>query len=80
MISVSHPNKIVKACLSLTGSKSITNRLLILKSIYPLIKIKNKSESQDSILLERALNSSSKIKTLVMLAQQCVFLSLITQY
>ncbi|MDC3050816.1 3-phosphoshikimate 1-carboxyvinyltransferase [Bacteroidota bacterium] len=64
MISVSHPNKIVKACLLLTGSKSITNRLLILKSIYPLLKIKNKSESQDSILLERALNSSSKIKNI----------------
>ena len=42
MISVLHPNRIVKVGLSLTGSKSITNRLLILRSIYPSLKIKNK--------------------------------------
>ena len=62
MISVLHPNRIVKVGLSLTGSKSITNRLLILKSIYPSLKIKNKSESQDSVVLENALKSSSNIK------------------
>ena len=62
MISVLHPNGFIKVCLSLTGSKSITNRLLILKSIYPTLKIKNKSESQDSVVLESALKSSSHIK------------------
>ena len=62
MISVLHPNRIVKVGLSLTGSKSITNRLLILRSIYPSLKIKNKSESQDSVVLENALKSSSNIK------------------
>ena len=62
MISVSHPNRIVKVDLSLTGSKSITNRLLILRSIYPSIKIKNMSESQDTVVLENALKSSKNIK------------------
>ncbi len=62
MISVLHPNRIVKVGLSLTGSKSITNRLLILRSIYPSLKIKNKSESEDSVVLENALKSSSNIK------------------
>ena len=62
MISVLHPNRIVKVDLSLTGSKSITNRLLILRSIYPSLKIKNKSESQDTVVLENALKSSKNIK------------------
>ena len=62
MISVLHPNKIVKLDLSLTGSKSITNRLLILRSIYPSLKIKNKSESLDTVVLENALKSSTNIK------------------
>ena len=62
MISVLHPNRILKVNLSLTGSKSITNRLLILRSMYPSLKIKNKSESHDSVVLENALKSSSNIK------------------
>ena len=62
MISILHPDRILKVGLSLTGSKSITNRLLILSSIYPSLKIKNKSESQDTVVLENALKSSSNIK------------------
>ena len=62
MISVSHPNRNVKVDLSLTGSKSISNRLLILKSIYPLLKIKNKSKSRDTFALENALKSPTNIK------------------
>ena len=62
MISILHPNRIVKVELSLTGSKSITNRLLILRSIYPSLKIKNMSESQDTVVLENALKSSKNIK------------------
>ena len=43
MISIFNPNISVEVDLTLTGSKSITNRLLILRSIYPSLKIKNKS-------------------------------------
>ena len=62
MISVLHPSRVIKVGLSLNGSKSITNRLLILKNIYPSLTIKNKSKSEDSIVLENALKSSSNIK------------------
>tara|TARA_B100001109_G_scaffold186308_1_gene153002 strand:- start:289 stop:1512 length:1224 start_codon:yes stop_codon:yes gene_type:complete len=62
MISVLHPSRVIKVGLSLTGSKSITNRLLILRNIYPSLTIKNKSKSEDSIVLENALKSSSNIK------------------
>ena len=62
MISILHPNRIVKADISLTGSKSITNRLLILNAIYSSVKIKNKSESHDDVVLENALKSYSNIK------------------
>ena len=62
MISVLHPSRVIKVGLSLTGSKSITNRLLILRNIYPSLTIKNKSKSEDSVVLENALNSSSNVK------------------
>ena len=62
MISILHPNRVVNVELSITGSKSITNRLLILRSIYPSLKIKNKSNSQDTVVLENALKSSKNIK------------------
>ena len=62
MISVLHPSRVIKVGLSLTGSKSITNRLLILRNIYPSLTIKNKSKSEDSVVLENALKSSSNVK------------------
>tara|TARA_B100001287_G_scaffold273085_1_gene275893 strand:+ start:5 stop:1228 length:1224 start_codon:yes stop_codon:yes gene_type:complete len=61
MISIIHPSKAVNVSLALTGSKSITNRLLILRSIYSSIRIENKSESQDTVLLDKALNTSSNV-------------------
>ena len=80
MISILHPSRVVKVGLSLTGSKSITNRLLILRSIYPSLKIKNKSKSEDSVVLENALKSYTNIKDIIMQELQCVFLLLTTQY
>ena len=62
MISVLHPSRVIKVGLSLTGSKSITNRLLILRNIYPSLTIKNKSKSEDSVVLENALKSLSNVK------------------
>ena len=62
MISVLHPSRVIKVGLSLTGSKSITNRLLILRNIYPSLTIKNRSKSEDSVVLENALKSSSNVK------------------
>lgn len=41
--------------LTITGSKSESNRLLILKALYPELTIKNLSNSDDTRILKRAL-------------------------
>jgi len=45
--------------LKITGSKSESNRLLILKALYPNIGISNLSNSQDTFVLQKALNSKN---------------------
>jgi len=45
--------------LRIFGSKSESNRLLILKAIFPGIKIRNISDSDDTKILSNALNSKS---------------------
>ena len=45
--------------LSITGSKSESNRLLILKALYPNITILNLSKSDDTNVLQKALASNS---------------------
>lgn len=44
--------------LIISGSKSESNRLLILQKLFPEIQIKNLSNSQDTLLLQKALNST----------------------
>ena len=59
---VYHPTKIVNCEINLPPSKSISNRLLIIKSLCKeSIKIKNLSESDDTQILVKALNSKKKI-------------------
>ncbi|MCB0374977.1 MAG: 3-phosphoshikimate 1-carboxyvinyltransferase [Sinomicrobium sp.] len=43
--------------LNITGSKSESNRLLLLQALYPSVTIKNSSRSDDTMLMHRALNS-----------------------
>ncbi|RAR74174.1 3-phosphoshikimate 1-carboxyvinyltransferase [Flavobacterium aciduliphilum] len=43
--------------LKLTGSKSETNRLLLLRALYPNISLENTSNSDDSEVLSKALHS-----------------------
>ena len=47
--------------IQISGSKSISNRLLILNQIFENIIIENLSNSQDTQLLQKALNSDSEI-------------------
>jgi len=47
--------------IEISGSKSISNRLLILHQLFNNIEIKNLSNSQDTQFLEKALNSTSEI-------------------
>lgn len=46
--------------LQITGSKSESNRLLLLQALYPEINIENVSNSDDSKLMTKALASSDK--------------------
>lgn len=48
--------------IRITGSKSESNRLLILQALYPKIRIENLSNSDDTKLLQAALSSSGSIK------------------
>ncbi|MBN4070383.1 3-phosphoshikimate 1-carboxyvinyltransferase [Olleya sp. AH-315-F22] len=50
-----------KSKITITGSKSESNRLLLLQALYPEIKIENLSNSDDSQLMQSALQSSEKI-------------------
>ena len=46
--------------IQITGSKSESNRLLILQKLFGNIEIKNMSNSQDTNLLQKTLNSDEK--------------------
>lgn len=46
--------------IQITGSKSESNRLLILQKLFGNIEIKNISNSQDTNILQKALNSDEK--------------------
>ena len=46
--------------IQITGSKSESNRLLILQKLFGNIEIKNMSNSQDTNLLQKALNSDEE--------------------
>ncbi len=50
-----------KSKITITGSKSESNRLLLLQALYPEIKIENLSNSDDSQLMQKALQSSKNI-------------------
>jgi 3-phosphoshikimate 1-carboxyvinyltransferase len=47
--------------VAITGSKSISNRLLILGKLFGDLKIENLSNSQDTQLLEKALAEDSEV-------------------
>jgi 3-phosphoshikimate 1-carboxyvinyltransferase len=44
--------------LQITGSKSETNRLLLLKAFYPTILLENTSNSDDSVVMLKALSTA----------------------
>ncbi len=58
---VSHPTKNINCEINLPSSKSISNRLLIIRSLCnDYFNIENLSNSNDTISLVKALNSSKK--------------------
>jgi len=52
-------DKVIKGNIQITGSKSETNRLLVLQQFYPNLTIENISNSDDSELMQKALKSNS---------------------
>jgi len=50
-----------KSSINITGSKSESNRLLLLQALYPQISIENVSNSDDSVLMKKALASDDSI-------------------
>ncbi len=55
-------NKTISGRIQITGSKSESNRLLVLQQFYPNLKIKNVSNSDDSVAMQHALaNISNEI-------------------
>ena len=53
-LDIKHITKECKGKLIITGSKSETNRLLLLQAFISGFKIKNKSNSEDSKLMSAA--------------------------
>jgi len=60
-IELSKINKIVPKPVIISGSKSESNRLLILQSLYENVFIENLSDSEDVILTKKALQSDKNI-------------------
>ena len=48
-------NKLLQAEARITGSKSETNRLLLLQALYPNLKIENLSNSDDAVVMRKGL-------------------------
>src|SRR5690606_21995968 len=50
-----------QSSIIVTGSKSESNRLLLLQALYPEIFIDNLSNSDDTLVMKKALNSTSDV-------------------
>ena len=53
----------LQSAISITGSKSETNRLLLLQALFPNITLANTSNSDDSEVMQKALKANSQQPT-----------------
>tara|TARA_B100001057_G_C22829718_1_gene942893 strand:+ start:1124 stop:2350 length:1227 start_codon:yes stop_codon:yes gene_type:complete len=60
-LHIHHPSQEANGELTITGSKSESNRLLVLKALHPQIEIQNLSNSDDSQVTQEGLKSKSNI-------------------
>jgi len=51
----------LQSAISITGSKSETNRLLLLQALFPNITLANTSNSDDSEVMQKALDKDSQL-------------------
>jgi 3-phosphoshikimate 1-carboxyvinyltransferase len=59
LLQTSHSN--LQAQIAVTGSKSETNRLLLLQALFPNITLANTSNSDDSEVMQKALKGNDEI-------------------
>jgi 3-phosphoshikimate 1-carboxyvinyltransferase len=50
-----------QSTIKISGSKSETNRLLLLQALYPNLEIENASNSDDSVAMSKALQTNSQL-------------------
>ncbi|TDN90427.1 3-phosphoshikimate 1-carboxyvinyltransferase [Salegentibacter sp. 24] len=60
-LKISNTKKHLTGAIKITGSKSESNRLLILQALYPNLKIGNLSNSDDTHYLQKALDSEDEL-------------------
>ena len=60
-VSLSHPSVKCNGKLRITGSKSETNRLLLLQALFSGLSIENTSESDDSEVMQAALKDKTDV-------------------
>ncbi|HEY9184582.1 MAG TPA: 3-phosphoshikimate 1-carboxyvinyltransferase [Salegentibacter sp.] len=60
-IKLFNDKKQLSGDLKITGSKSESNRLLILQALYPTLKVENLSNSDDTQYLKKALDSDEEL-------------------
>jgi 3-phosphoshikimate 1-carboxyvinyltransferase len=61
-VNISPPKELrIRATVAITGSKSESNRLLLLKALYPEIQIRNLSNSDDAMVMEQGLQKREGI-------------------
>ncbi len=61
ILQLSLNGKIKNSSVTISGSKSESNRLLFLRALFPNIHIKNLSDADDTVLMKKALESSEYI-------------------
>lgn len=61
LLNIKNNNSFLQGHIKITGSKSETNRLLLLQSLFNNISIKNVSNSDDAVLMKKALISTEEI-------------------
>lgn len=59
MLHLSHPSAVIHGEINISGSKSESNRGLILQKLFPQIRLENLSNADDTLLLKKALDSDS---------------------
>ncbi|SKB74643.1 3-phosphoshikimate 1-carboxyvinyltransferase [Salegentibacter holothuriorum] len=60
-LEISNTKKHLSGNIKITGSKSESNRLLILRALYPNLEINNLSNSDDTHYLQKALKSEDEL-------------------